>query len=506
MKQTKSQIEPNFYTVKYDKADDDKEKKNRKISSITIVYTKFVKYLMDLGFNRYDKDGQSYIVKITKNIVEEVSQTDIVDAVEENLSQWKEYLPSEKYPIRTDALLNKLYGSIKTYFAPSILHRLRPVDTINFLEDTKDSSYFFYGNGIVEVTKDNIKLIDYEKLEDKKIWRNQMLKRDFEPLQLKQFKSTPFAKFVYNIASRHYDNGEKRIEEERFKTLQCIIGYCLHGYFEGKLKASIFTDSTISEEANGRTGKTLLVKGMGKILNVDNVAKTYTEINGKDFDQSDKNKYQECGLDTKLIHINDARKNIDFESFFNDITEGVKVKKLYIDPFIINCKIIISTNRTIRVKGGSARDRCIEFEMSNHYSDRHSPEKEFNHWFFRDWNTQTWNEFDNFMLYCVQLYLKNGLIKPSEINLRKRKFIENTSRQFFDYMNDIKIIVDGSKHDTKEVLRDFKQYYPEWENMQQRRFNKWMKDEFSSYSDEWKVIIKPSSSKQNFHFSRKSAT
>ena len=63
------------------------------------------------------------------------------------------------------------------------------------------------------------------------------------------------------------------------------------------------------------------------MLNRDSWAKTYVEMNGKNFDFTDKFRYQECGLDTKLVHINDARKNFDFELLFNDISEGIKAEK-----------------------------------------------------------------------------------------------------------------------------------------------------------------------------------
>jgi len=445
MSETSNKILPDFYTVKYQ---DEESKKT--VKRINVLYLNLIEYLKKLGFYRFDKDNQYYILKVENNIVEEVDQTKIVDSVESHLSTFGDDLPSKKYPIKKRILLNHIFSKITTYFAPSILNRLQPDKPIQFEEDTKERSLFFYKNGIAEVTKNGIQLLDYSTLGDKKIWKNQVLKRDFVKLDFEDFKDTPFARFVYNISSKHKDGNNLREEPERFKTLQCIIGS----------------------------------KGIGWMLNVDKLAKTFTEIDGKNFDQTKSNRYNQCGLDTKLIHVNDAKPDIDLELFFTDITEGVAVKKLYVDPFTIRSKIIISTNRTINTSGGSKQDRCIEFEMSNHYSKDFSPLDEFGHWFFSDWDDSTWNQFDNFMLYCVYQYMRNGLIKPSEINLNRRKLIEETKRDFVEYMDKVQKIKSGQEYNRLEVLNDFKKYYPEFENLKTTTFTKYL-NAYGKYSDKW---------------------
>ena len=150
-----------------------------------------------------------------------------------------------------------------------------------------------------------------------------------------------FAKFAFNVSNKNV---------ERFNSLCSIIGYNLHTYFEEKLKATILTDSKISDTPEGRTGKSLLVTGLGKIKKLCN-------IKGKDFDAKNKFKSQEANLDDQVITIDDIARGFDFEMMFNDITEGIKVEKKNLKPFTLKAKILITTNRTLKIEGASAKDR-----------------------------------------------------------------------------------------------------------------------------------------------------
>ena len=109
-----------------------------------------------------------------------------------------------------------------------------------------------------------------------------------------------FSKFVFNISGQN---------DKRFESLKTLIGYLLHGFFETKMKAVNLTDSTISENAEGRSGKTLLGRAIALI-------KMVCEISGKDFDPTNKHKYSSVNLDTQIVFLNDLRKRFDFETLF----------------------------------------------------------------------------------------------------------------------------------------------------------------------------------------------
>jgi len=264
------------------------------------------------------------------------------------------------------------------------------------------------------------------------------------------------------------------------------MGYLLHSHFLGKLKAVVFTDSKISDVPCGRTGKTLVGQALAFI-------KKYIELNGKDYDPTNKHKYQEVNLDTQIVHVNDLKKNFDFENLFNDITEGIVVDKKNIQPFKVKAKMIISTNKTIKIEGDSALDRAIEFEFSNHYNAKFSPEDEFHHWFFRDWNEAEWMNFFNFFLFCICSYLKNGVINAVPVNLNRRKLRENTSQEFEEFMDcQVRVgeIKSGIEYNKKVLFDHFLLDSPEYaevKSFKQSRFTEWLRV-YAKYSGNFSAI------------------
>lgn len=475
---------------------------------IAIDLFEFSKFLIELGYVRYEKDGEYFIIRSIDQIVEVSKPTEIIDTVIDfidNLSS--DLVDNGKYKIQANILKSKIFSGISTYFSDNILNRCRSKEALIFLEDTKDKSFFFFNNCIVEVSKNAIKTLKYESIKSKYIWKDQILNRDFKELKIKDFIDSPFSKFISNISAINNPKEGIQNDEQRFESLASIIGYNLHKYYYGKLKATILTDSTDSENPEGRSGKTLLAKAMGKLLNVSSKAKTYIELNGKNFKFNDPKRYQECELDTRLVHLNDVLDRFNFELLFNDISEGIKAVQHYKAPFLINAKIIISSNRTIRIHGGSAKDRSIEFQLSNHYNSSNSPEKEFGHWFFRDWNPSQWLQFDNFMIYCVKVYLQNGLISPKSINLNQRKLTEETAREFVLFMDEYLAKSTDQKHEKKELYESFKLDFPDFNRsgirgLTQRTFTAWCRL-YAEYKDDYKKAIETrSNGKDLIEFSK----
>lgn len=479
---------------------EDENAKN--VKRISIDYYLFSKYLMNLGFYRFEKGKEYYTVRVINHVVEVCTQNQVVDAVKDEIENAPgEEISNGKVKVSKEKLLDKLFKGIASYFSENLLNRCLKKDGFSFLEDTKDKSYFFFKNCIAEVTTTKLNILEYESVEEKYIWKDQILDRDFNVLEIKEFIDSPFSRFISNISSLNQKVNNSFSDSQRTDALMSIMGYNLHKYFLGKLKATIFTDSTISDEPNGRTGKTLLAKAIGKVLNTNTNSKTFVELNGKNFNFQDPKRYQECEIDTKLVHLNDVMKNFKFELLFNDISEGIKAVQHYKAPFLVNAKIIISTNRTIQVRGNSAKDRCIEFEMSNYYGLNNSPEKEFGHWFFRDWNHLQWLQFDNFMLYCVKMYLSSGLIEPGVINLNKRKLHEETAREFILFMDEQLKDYNGERINKKDLHNEFLEQFPDFNRgfkaIKQRTFNSWCRL-YAEYSEGFEKTIEIKSNGQYF--------
>lgn len=425
---------------------------------LKIDHKKYIDFINSLGYKRFDQGNDFFFVQIKNKVIEEVAKHRIKDEVLRYIGKLpKEYLDKEQTKLHD--LLSKFYTSPAIYFSETKFSLLMPEADLVLSEDTKDECYIYYKNGFVICTNTGYDLKPYSLL-NKYIWKNQIKEREF----LKYDPDGMFSKFVFNIAGK---------KEDRFQALKTLIGYSLHSYFETKLKAINLTDSTISDSAEGRTGKTLLGHGIEKIKNL-------CEISGKDFDPANKHKYQNCRLDTQIVFLNDIRRNFRFENLFNDISDHITVDQKNMQPFNIKAKVLISSNDTFRVEGGSAKDRLIEFELADHYSNTYSPYDEFGQWFFTEWNESEWLSFDNFMMTCICEYLNNGLIEAKDINLGKRKQIEHTNRDFVEWMNE-KIDTGGIKpefdYDKKDLHNEFLEAYPEYKE------DKWLKKQsnFTKY-------------------------
>jgi len=417
------------------------------VKDVRINYTAWIKMLYSMGYRRFDLGVKGFIfVKVESRVLCEITITQIQDEFIKHLKAMK--IVTETYDLRQelhDAIIEKFFKSIGNYFNDKRLALLTPQEHFIFNKDTATESFIYYKNGYVRVTKDNWELLNYSSLEGC-IWQKQIIDRDFIKIEIENVNNEAapvFSKFMFNISSN----------EERFNALCSIVGYNLHIFFETKLKATVLTDSSLSEEAEGRTGKTLLAKALGFI-------RTYVEISGKGFDSTDKYRYSKCELDTQIVHNNDVKKNFDIEILYNDITEGLEVDKKNQQPFQLRVKYIISSNKTIKMDGASSRDRTIEFELAEHYNDKFQPRDEFKHWFFTEWEQSEWYKFDNFMMYCINYYLIRGLIQPKEINLRKRKLIDQTCAEFIEFMS-AKEITANNTYSRDDWHKEFLEAFPD---------------------------------------------
>ncbi len=323
---------------------------------------------------------------------------------------------------------------------------LSMINTINvtFNRDKYDSSFIYYQNGVVKTTKDKIELLPYESIPDL-IWKNQVIKRN---ITLKEESEGVFKTFIWKVSGQNPD---------RYYTLKSVIGYLMHSYQnDSKPKAIIFNDEMISEDIpNGGSGKGLIHKAMGHIKNI------VTE-DGKKFDPRSQFAYQKANKDTQIFLFDDVPKNFNFENLFSVVTEGMTIEKKGQDafqiPFKESPKISITTNYTVKGSGASFYRRVFEVEIANYFNDSHTPEDEFKHQFFSDWGSDEWAKFDNFMIRCIQFYLKNGLVESQKVNLEFRKFRDEVGFEFIEFMEAHKF--DGTPISRKEFRDKFNREYP----------------------------------------------
>jgi len=513
VKKRELEAKHNFYSIKAN---------NGALQRIIIKKGRIVDKILDLHFYRYDIDAESFrYVRISQNKIEEVNEEIITDAFFRFVKSLeplnhliiKNPESGEKQKaikITPEMIRLELMEKVGEYFSTKLFNRLTPDFKIKIKSDSRSGKFLYFRNGFVIISKDGYEFMNYKSL-DQNIWKNKILDRDFKLNGLKG----DFELFFQRICGHKTAGPVSDKTRRRILALKTITGYLLHGYYNYKLKALILTDCRISEddEPNGRTGKTLYAKALGKILNYDDKCRAFIEINGKNFRYDDKHRYSGCSLETQLININDVRRNTFIETWFNDITEGIMVDKKNEKPFPIHAKLILSTNRTIKVEGESALDRIIQFEFSDYYDSNRSPESETGRWFFsQDWDAKEWNKFDTFLISCCVDYFRHGVIEAETINLKRRTLIDHTSCEFVDFMDDffatgsvpVSVQADGQKmifslklrFDKKIDKNDFYQaftgaYPSDWntKNLKQRRLTKWLRN-YSKYRNDLELISK----------------
>jgi hypothetical protein len=141
-------------------------------------------------------------------------------------------------------------------------------------------------------------------------------------------------------------------------------------------------------------------------------------------------------------------------------------------PFEESPKILISTNYTVEGKGSSFERRNIEFIFSDTDSHEYTPEDKFGHLLFGGWNDEEWKRFYQFITYCIQQYLKKGLIKP-KFNILERKLKMETSLEFIDFANNS--LNFEEKYNKKELHEKFFIQFPRHPKIDQNTFTRWLK-------------------------------
>jgi hypothetical protein len=209
--------------------------------------------------------------------------------------------------------------------------------------------------------------------------------------------------------------------------------------------------------------------------------KKVASIDGKTFEFNKSFPYQTVSTDTQVLVFDDVKKNFNFESLFSLITEGITLEYKGQDaiklPVNKSPKILITTNYTIGGVGGSFERRKFEVEMSDYFSFKHTPLDEFGHMLFDEWDKEEWARFDNYMINCCQYYLENGLVKHNFNNLDIRKFIKETSYEFYEWCNDGNLPFNVRLY--KDDLHDlFVKDYTDFHKLSKKRYTSWL----STYS------------------------
>jgi len=414
--------------------------------AVKVVHLLFKQFLEDNGFYKYcPEGGKNYVfVKVTNNLIDHTSEMEIKDFI-------LGYLLNN---IDDISVYNYFAGST-SFFKEDFLSMLGTID-IYFVSDSKDAAYLYYKNCAVMVTESEITPIDYLDLGGY-VWKDQVINRNFFLCAVTE--KCDYKKFIRNICGS---------DDSRVASMESTIGFMLHGHKNLSFcPAIILNDEVISNNPEGGTGKGLFMNALGHMKKV-------VTIDGKSFNFERTFAYQLVSADTQILCFDDVKKHFEFERLFSIITEGLTLEKKNKDaikfPFSRSPKVTITTNYAIRGSGNSFARRKWELELAQHYSLAYTPRDEFGRMMFGDWDEDDWCEFDNYMIGCLQGYLKTGLVKSKFINLKIRQLSAETSHEFIEWCGLVKAegetkeepIGVGIRYYKNDLYYNFTEEYPDY--------------------------------------------
>jgi len=427
--------------------------KNKNIvgEKLEISNVKLLKFLEKAGFAKIKLGSQYKFVKIKDKSVDMIIPTDIKDFV----FDYVRALHQKK----REAVESELTRNVKKYFNRATLECL-PTIQLEIHSDTVDKCYFYYSNGYIEISADQITFRDYSQLNGY-VWRKDILPRNIELREdWEDCNEMRFLKLISDNESR----------KSRLESLKSILGYLLHRHIPNDGKAVILMDEKIPnspQEANGGTGK-------GIIYQFISMLRQTAKEDAVRIQHGNRFNFQKIKHDTSVFFIDEVPQGWDFHLLFSSISDGAEAEGKNKDSFTKRVKFLLSTNKTIQGEGSSYSRRVFEFELAPFFSDKRKPFDEFNRNLLPDnYSREEWNRFDNMMFHCVQLYLQNGLIEYEQVNIQRRKLIDKTCKEFADWAA---LIFSGpGEYLREEVYNKFKNHSPEYEWLTLTRFTKWVK-------------------------------
>ena len=415
---------------------------NERNKSVSINRYKLQVFLTQRGGFRlyfYDENSTIYrLIRVKDGFVEEASTEQIKRFIKNYVDRLPDTFDGEVSP---QDLLELIYKGSSILFSDAFFEFFDRAD-IEFLKDDKNTSYFPFRNGVVVVTKDKVELKSYGELR-KCIWKSQVIDFSISVDEDIDTENVEYFRFINKISGDDAD---------RTMYALSLIGYLLHKYKDpSRPFAVILAEETDNEANGGGTGKGIFVKALSYILNT-------VRVDGKNFKLDKSFAFQRVDLDTRILAIEDTRRNVDFEGFYSIITEGVTVEKKNKDelfiPYKDSPKVMFTTNYTIPNMGNHAKRRQRVLEFAPTFNAKYTPEDLFGHKLFDDWDIHEWNRFYNMMFMCVSGYLASGvaMVENSESLVRKQIKVQ-FGEEFLDFI--MGLDKDGMVIKLEQLYNDF---------------------------------------------------
>ena len=401
----------------------------------------FTEFLEFYGFRKIVKDSEVAYVRVNKNVLYQVVIPEIKDFITSFFDAHRgDDIKSEQISVTPDFSLDTLqkyiYQNSGSIFNKEKLEMIKTFEGEMYQPGKWDNAFFFK-DVWVKITPDQITIHQYDELPlNMSIWANSVI--DFEiGMWDKNKTECDFQEFIRVITGKK--NGDKaETQPERKRMLEQAIGYLMHPFFEGALRAILLTDvNSNNQKANGRTGKGLIANAIAKIFPT-------AIVPAKRWKSDDKFNFSQVDKDTKLIVLDDLASNFDSNWIFNNITEGTVVKKMYKSEFMVKTKMLLLTNQMIKGAGSSTRGRLLEIEIENFFNDKFKPIDYFGKNFYskHDWNEKEWAAFYWYLMSCSHQNLKKvregfdcGVEYIHSDSIEQKRLIQNLEEDFVAFMD-----------------------------------------------------------------------
>lgn len=417
---------------------------------LKINHTELINFLGRKGFAIMKIGGATKIVRVRKNIIKEVYESDLTRFVKNYLTAKKEL-----------EVLETFMRGLSSYLNSRKYHLLPIVKSLSD-KDTKDAAWLYFKNTAVKVTENKIELVSYDNLPHK-IWETRIINKDFNSSNL---TNGQFKDFCFKLSKE---------ETKRFDAFKALLGYLLHRHNNpAVVKIVILLDENATKggQTNGGTGKSLISKALSHCVET-------VLMDGKNMKRDSRFNNQRINNTTDIVCFDDVDSKFSLETVYSMATSGFVIEKKGQDESILkpeeSPKILISSNHFVSGPGGSSDvRRRHEFEVANYFSDKRTPKMVYKNLFFDDWDDDEWNYFFCFMIDCIQVFLKKGLLEVEPLNLKANKLVQQTSQEFLEFTSAHSIPIEKWMNKT-EFLNEFKKSYPTLTDITSHKLTKWVK-------------------------------
>lgn len=420
-----------------------KHDKNGNVKGYEYSMSAYTDWLQNkYGVYRFTKsNGEREVVQVDNGVMRLMNRDLLHDLL-------NEYFQNQDESLHSDIVLNSTKK--KEFFdtkngLTGLADILTTDRTTEFKE--RDSELLFFQNCIVKVTKNGLETMQYKDFNGL-IWESQVIQRDFDP----------------NPEKGEFETFIEKLSGHALKSFQTAIGYMMHSFkSQSMAKALVIHDQNLSDLANGGTGKSLFIKSL-------RYYKSFLEADGKRIKSNDAFLFENVNESTQILFIDDIRRGFNFETVYNMVTGDFPINKkgksIFSLAFKDSPKIAISTNYTIKKNGGSDERRVFNLEVTNYFNGvTNRVYDHFGHDLFDDWTgplSIEWSKMDHYIINCISLYLREGLINQKFVSLAEKEFQVECGEEFIAFLDEFtesgQLVTStyedkGRSHFTQKALR-----------------------------------------------------